>query len=145
MSSTQKYRITLDMLRMAKRVRTILEQRREAVVGRQERFILLPLKTYLQGASKICHSTQFDLSLSLFRHETQQRLKKRQVNPCFPLYEKLLNAMEAADYSAQALNRYVTDLEACFEKYDAIDGKKGRSSTLYRLTKHLDRQKTPKK
>lgn len=50
-----------------------------------------------------------------------------------------------ADYSAQVLNRYVKELEACYAKYDEVDQKKGRASTLYYLTQHLDRQKTKKK
>ena len=53
--------------------------------------------------------------------------------------------METADFSAQVLNKYVKDLEACYEKYDAIDDKKGRASTLYFLTQYLDRQKSKKK
>lgn len=74
-----------------------------------------------------------------------QRLKQRRSNPCAPLFEKITNAMEAADYSAQVLNKYVRDLEACYDKHDAEDHKKGRASTLYFLTQHLDRQKTKKK
>jgi len=53
--------------------------------------------------------------------------------------------MEAADYSAQTLNKYVKDLDACYDKYDTVDAKKGRASTLYYLTQYLDRQKTKKK
>ena len=53
--------------------------------------------------------------------------------------------MEAADYSAQALHKYVKDLEGCYAHHDAIDAKKGRASTLYFLTQHLDRQKIKKK
>ena len=53
--------------------------------------------------------------------------------------------MEPADYSAQVLNKYVKDLEDCYEKYDAIDEKKGQASTLYFLTQYLDREKTKRK
>ena len=53
--------------------------------------------------------------------------------------------MEAADFSAQTLHKYIKDLEACYEKHDAVDNKKGRASTLYFLTQHLDRQKTKQK
>lgn len=67
------------------------------------------------------------------------------MNPCYPLLERITNAMEAADYSAQTLNKYVKDLDACYDKYDTVDAKKGRASTLYYLTQYLDRQKTKKK
>mmetsp|Transcript_9066 Transcript_9066/g.17291 ORF Transcript_9066/g.17291 Transcript_9066/m.17291 type:complete len:93 (+) Transcript_9066:164-442(+) len=92
MSQTQKYRITMEMLRMGKR-----------------------------------------------------RLKSRTANPCYPMLTRILNAMEPANYSAQALNKFVLDLEACYEKYDPNGAKKGRASTLYYLTKYLDRGKTKKK
>ena len=84
-------------------------------------------------------------SISSFSIRLPQRLKQRRVNPCAPLFERITNAMEAADFSAQTLHKYIKDLEACYEKHDAVDNKKGRASTLYFLTQHLDRQKTKQK
>lgn len=74
-----------------------------------------------------------------------QRLKQRRVNPCAPLFEKITNAMEVSDFSATHLNKYVKELEECYAIHDAVDNKKGRASTLYFLTQHLDREKNKKK
>jgi spore germination protein GerM len=56
--------------------------------------------------------------------------------------EKVTNALEAANYNIRPLHRYVKELDECYERHDRLDrAGKGRASTLYYLSQHLDRQK----
>jgi spore germination protein GerM len=84
-------------------------------------------------------------SLSYLQSRRRQSSKGRRYNPCAPQVEKILNAMEAADYNIQPLHRYVKDLEESYRYHDAEDAKKGRASTLYYLSQYLDREKYRKK
>jgi hypothetical protein len=76
---------------------------------------------------------------------TTQSSKGRRYNPCAAQVEKVLNAMEAADYNIRPLHKYVKDLEECYRFHDAEDTKKGRASTMYYLSQYLDQEKYKKK
>jgi hypothetical protein len=67
------------------------------------------------------------------------------VNPCAAEIERILNAMEAADYNIRPLWKYVKDAEECYAKYDIEDRKKGKATTMYYLSQYLDRQKNKRK
>jgi spore germination protein GerM len=84
-------------------------------------------------------------SLSYLQPRRRQSSKGRKYNPCAAQVEKILNAMEAADYNIQPLHRYVKDLEECYRYHDAEDAKKGRASTMYYLSQYLDQEKYKKK
>lgn len=53
---------------------------------------------------------------------------------------KVLNALEASNYEAAPLYKYLKEAENCFEKA-RMEKKKGKASTLYHLTKYLEQKK----
>jgi len=55
-----------------------------------------------------------------------------------------MNAMETANYKIQPLYKYVKEAETCYEQAELEEKKKGKASTLYHLSKYLDRQKFKK-
>lgn len=55
-----------------------------------------------------------------------------------------MNAMEVADYQIRPLYKYVKEAEECYAKTDMEEKKKGQASTMYYLSKYLDRQKFKK-
>jgi hypothetical protein len=59
--------------------------------------------------------------------------------------ERLTNALPAAQYKIQGpIYKYVKEAEECYKNADFEEKKKGKASTLYHLTKYLDRQKFKK-
>lgn len=59
--------------------------------------------------------------------------------------DKILNAMEAANYNIKPLYKYVKATEDMIINYKKEDSKKGRASTQYYLSQYLDQQKNKRK
>jgi hypothetical protein len=70
----------------------------------------------------------------------QSKYKNRQLNPCAEKLEKVLNSMEAANYSIRPIWKLVRELDQCLadNKYDPTKEKK---STMFYLNQYLDQQK----
>lgn len=51
-----------------------------------------------------------------------------------------LNALEASNYEAAPLYKYLKEADKCFEQA-RLEKKKGKASTLYHLTKYLEQKK----
>jgi len=67
-------------------------------------------------------------------------LKERENNPCYLLLEKVINAMEAADYNYRPLSKYMRDFEKCVEEQKK-EGSKSKPGTMFYLNQYLDQQK----
>ena len=52
--------------------------------------------------------------------------------------------METANFKIQPLYKYVKEAEECYAKAEFEEKKKGKASTLYHLSKYLDREKFKK-
>ena len=122
----RKYKITLDQLRMAASVRTSSTWRWWWKVKNH-----LPKK-------RISHRAALYFS-------ALQRLSERQRDPSAPIVEKIFNAFDAADYNIRPLYKYVKELEEITEQNNKVNRPSEKSSTLYYLSQHLDRQKNKKK
>lgn len=67
--------------------------------------------------------------------------KPRRGTPiCHDETMKVLNALEASNYEAAPLYKYLKEADKCFEQA-RLEKKKGKASTLYHLTKYLEQKK----
>ena len=66
-------------------------------------------------------------------------------NPCKPQIDRVMNAMEAADYNLRPIYKYIQEMEKCFKEVQAEANKRGRASTIYHLKRYVDQQKHKQK
>jgi hypothetical protein len=104
-----------------------------------------PLAEYCRYCyeSRISIKPSFLFPLLLFLYLLQQGTSYQ--NPCFEHIEKIMNALETADYKIRPLYKFVKAAEDCYAEADVEEKKKGKASTAYYLTKYLDRHKFKKK
>ena len=76
--------------------------------------------------------------------QKQQVNTTRYTNPCYDQIEKIMNAMEVAQFKIQPLYKYVKEADECYEQADLEEKKRGKGGTLYHLNKYLDRKKFKK-
>ena len=74
-----------------------------------------------------------------------QNLTAFERDPCAPFLEKILNAMEAADYNIRPLHKFVKEYESCRERRAAEHRGDSRAAAMYHLSQHLDQQKHKRK
>jgi len=73
------------------------------------------------------------------------KVGKKYQNPCYEQVERLASALPAAGYKINGpIYKYVQEADECYAKADIEEKKKGKATTLYHLTKHLDRKKFKK-
>ena len=81
----------------------------------------------------------------VFFPSPSQSIKDNKKAKCAHLIDKIINALEAADYDIRPLKKYVEDVDKCYEEATLEARKKGKESTLFHLNKYLDQQKLKKK
>jgi hypothetical protein len=72
-------------------------------------------------------------------------MKTRPINPCFDAIERIADAMERnEDYTLHSVYRQVRDVEECMKHHSELNKNEGKSSTLFHLSKYLDKTKKKK-
>jgi hypothetical protein len=71
---------------------------------------------------------------------SQSKYKSRAPNPCAEQLERVLNAMEAADFNIRPMWKHVKELDKCMAE-NKYDPNKEKKSTMFYLNQYLDQQK----
>lgn len=68
-------------------------------------------------------------------------MKGRKLHPCAPEIRKCMSALEAANFHVSHAWKYVKEMDDCLDHFNQQRKTKQKPSTLFYLTKYLDRQK----
>mmetsp|Transcript_4554 Transcript_4554/g.4314 ORF Transcript_4554/g.4314 Transcript_4554/m.4314 type:complete len:98 (+) Transcript_4554:70-363(+) len=83
------------------------------------------------------------ISITLEQLRIARKKPRKGLPVCHDETMRVLNALQAANFEAAPIYKYVMEADKCFEKAKA-EKKRGKASTLYYLSKYLvqDKNKT---
>ena len=121
------------------------------VVWRYVMFCVQVRKGGNRRGSPVCHDETMKMYVQPFRQSYIPQLIYSSSIRFLPLSQRIafhrilrLNGLEAANYECAPLYKYVREANACFEKARQ-QRKQGKATTLYHLSKYLQRDKTKNK